>query len=284
MAGRALVPVAALAATARTIGVDDLHRRLPVRGTGDELDAVADAFNDVVARLERAVAEMKQFSAAMAHEIRTPLAAIRAELELSLTARRSPEERRLAIVSQLEDVDTLTRLVAQLLTLARAEAGELAVARGVVELGALVRSTVDALEAVAQAKGVSLTGECSGEVEIIGDRGWMERLLVNLVDNAIKFTRPDGAINVSVTQRGSVATLAVHDSGIGIEADALPHLFDRFDRADASRSSSTEGAGLGLSLVKWIADRHGATIDVASRPGHGSTFTLTLPVSAVRAS
>lgn len=278
MARRALAPIAALAASARTIGLDDLHRRLPKRGTGDELDVVANAFNDVVARLEHAVAEMRQFSAAMAHEIRTPLAAIRADMELSLAARRSPEEQRLAIVSQLEEIDKLTRLLAQLLTLARAEAGELSVSRRAMDLGALARAVVDTLEPVAQAKDISLTCECTEDVEITGDHGWMERLLLNLVDNAIKFTKPGGAITVFVTRAGSTATLAVQDSGIGIAADALPHVFDRFYRADASRSSATDGAGLGLSLVKWIADRHGATIDVASRPGNGSTFTLKLPI------
>lgn len=278
MAGRALAPIAALAATARTIGPNDLHRRLPKRGTGDELDVVADAFNDVVARLEYAVGEMRQFSAAMAHEIRTPLAAIRADLELSLTSRRSPEEQRLATASQLEEIDKLARLLAQLLTLARAEAGELSVSRAVMDLGVLARAVVDALEPVAQAKGVFLTCECTDDVAVMGDHGWMERLLLNLVDNAIKFTRPGGAIAVCVRRAGGTARLAVNDSGIGIAADALPHVFDRFYRADASRSSAIDGAGLGLSLVKWIADRHGATIDVASRAGIGSTFTLKLPI------
>jgi heavy metal sensor kinase len=282
MAGRALAPIATLAATARTIGVNDLHRRLPQRGTGDELDVVADAFNDVVARLEHAVAEMRQFSAAMAHEIRTPLARIRADLELSLTAGRSPGEQRLTIASQLEDIDKLTRLLAQLLTLARADAGELAVSRRVVDLAALARGVVDALEPVAQAKGISLTCDCANVVEIMGDHGWMERLLLNLVDNALKFTRPGGTITVCVTRAGGTVRLAVHDSGIGISPDALPHVFDRFYRADASRSSATDGAGLGLSLVKWIAGRHGATVEVASRPGHGSTFIVILPVSTLR--
>ncbi len=278
MAGRALAPIAALAATARTMGLNDLDRRLPRRGTGDELDVVADAFNDVMARLEHAVAEMRQFSAAMAHEIRTPLAAIRADLELSLNTRRSPEEQRLAIASQLEAIDKLARLLAELLTLARAEAGELSVSRTVMDLGVLARTVVEALEPVAQAKGTSLTCECSDDVAIIGDYGWMERLLLNLVDNAIKFTPPGGAVTVWVTRAGGAPTLAVHDSGIGIPPDALPHVFDRFYRADASRSPAADGAGLGLSLVKWIADQHGATIDVASRPGQGSTFTVKLPI------
>jgi signal transduction histidine kinase len=110
-----------------------------------------------------------------------------------------------------------------------------------------------------------------------GDRGWMERLLLNLLDNSIKFTPPGGTITVSVTRERNVAKLAVRDTGIGISAETQPHLFERFYRADSARSAHTDGAGLGLSLVKWIADRHGATVDVASRPGLGSTFTVCLP-------
>jgi signal transduction histidine kinase len=216
----------------------------------------------------------------MAHEIRTPLAAIRAEMELSLTARRSPEEQRLAIAGQLEEIDKLTRLLAQLLTLARAEAGELAVSRRRMNLAALTRAVVDVVEPVAQAKSISLTCECTDDVEIMGDAGWMERLLLNLLDNAVKFTEAGGAIAVYVTRAGSTATLAVDDSGIGVAADALPHVFERFYQADVSRSSAIAGAGLGLSLVKWIAEAHGARIDVTSHPGHGSTFTVRLPLAA----
>jgi heavy metal sensor kinase len=280
MAGRALTPLARLAAAAQTISVTGLHRRLPIRGVDDELDALAEAFNGVVAHLEHAVGDMRHFSAAMAHEIRTPLAAIRAGMELSLSKRRSAEEHRQAVVGQLEEVDKLTRLLAQLLTLARAEAGELSVAHGPVPLTALCRSVVDSLEPVAHAKGVSMTCQCGEQVEIIGDPGWMERLVLNLADNAVKFTPRGGAVAVSVTRERTSATLVVRDSGIGIPADALPHVFDRFYRVDSARSRSQDGAGLGLSLVKWIATQHGGTVDVVSLPGHGSSFTVTLPIGA----
>jgi heavy metal sensor kinase len=283
MAGRALTPLARLAAAARTISVANLHRRLPVRGVDDELDAVADAFNGVVAHLERAVGEMKQFSAAMAHEIRTPLAAIRADMELSLSERRSSDEHRGAAASQLEELDKLTRLLGQLLTLARAEAGELSVAHEPLQLAPLCRSVVDALEPVAHAKYITLTCECDDEVEITGDRGWMERLLLNLVDNALKFTPPGGEVAVSAKREGAAARLVVRDTGIGIPRDALPHVFDRFYRGDSARPPSQEGAGLGLSLVRWIAEHHGGIVDVASRQGHGSTFTVNLPINATRA-
>lgn len=278
MAGRALMPLARLAAAARTINVTDLHRRLPVRGVGDELDAVADAFNGVVVHLERAIGEMRQFSAAMAHEIRTPLAAIRADMELSLSGKGSVEEHRRAVVSQLEEVDKLTRLLNKLLTLARAEAGELSVSYGPVRLAALCQSIVDSLEPVAQAKDVTLTCETEGEIEIRGDAGWLERLLLNLVDNALKFTAAGGKVEIAVTREGRTALICVRDSGAGIPAQALPQLFDPFYRVDSARSPSQDGAGLGLSLVKWIVERHAGTIDVASCPGRGSTFTVRLPI------
>ena len=279
MAGRALTPLARLAAVARTISVTGLHRRVPVRGVDDELDAVAVAFNGVVAHLERAVGDMRQFSAAMAHEIRTPLAAIRAGMELSLSERRSTEDQRRAVVSQLEEVDKLTRLLNQLLMLARAEAGELTVAHGPVQLADVCRSVVESLEPVALSKDVALTCQCGEPVTIVGDAGWMERLVLNLVDNALKFTGAGGAVDVCVTREGRTAGLAVRDSGVGIPADALPRVFERFYRVDSARSPSHEGAGLGLSLVKWIVDCHAGTIAIASSPGHGSTVTVRLPIA-----
>jgi heavy metal sensor kinase len=282
MAGRALAPLARLASATGTIGVDDLRRRLPTRGVGDEHDAIADAFNGVVARLERGVREMKLFAAAMAHELRTPLAALRGEMELSLTDTASPDERRQRVASQLEEIDKLARLVGQLLLLAQADAGEIPLQREMVDLSALGASVVEALEPVAEAKNIYLICERSGQVNITGDRQWMERLLLNLVDNAIKFTPAGGTIIVSVMRAGRTAKLVVRDTGIGMAPDVVPHVFERFYRADIARSSQVDGAGLGLSLVRWIADRHGAAVDLESRPGHGSTFTISMPVSTAQ--
>jgi len=147
-----------------------------------------------------------------------------------------------------------------------------------VDLAALCASVVDALEPVAQAKDVRLVCGRSSAVLVTADRGWMERLLLNLLDNAIKFTPPGGMVTVTVTREGNAARLTVRDTGVGMAADVLPHLFERFYRADSARSSQTDGVGLGLSLVKWIAGQHGATINVVSRPGAGSTFTVELPL------
>jgi heavy metal sensor kinase len=279
-AGRALVPLARLATATRTIDVADLRHRLPLRGAHDELDQVAQAFNDVLARLEHVVSEMKQFSTAIAHELRTPLAALRGETELALIQARSPEEYRRGLENQLETLDRLARLISQLLTLARAEAGDIPLARDAVDLAALARTIVEQLEPVAQARNITLVCEAPPHVTIIGDAGWMERLLLNLLDNALKFTPERGRIVVRIVPEAETIRLEVDDTGIGVSPDLVPHLFDRFYRSESAQTAHAGGVGLGLRLVKWIADRHNATIDVVSRPGSGSTFTLKFPATA----
>jgi heavy metal sensor kinase len=278
LAGLGLAPLVQLAAATHAIDVSNLEQRLPVRGTGDEFDEVATAFNETLARLERAVREMRQFSTALAHELRTPLAALRGEIELALRQHPSTngESRRLA--SQLEEIDRLKQLIAQLLTLARAEAGDIVLAREQVNLGALTASLVDQLEPVAQAKSIDLHLDPGGAVIVQGDSEWLERLVLNLVDNAIKFTPEGGRVVVRVAHNGDSATIEVADTGSGISPDVLPHIFEPFFRGDPARSAGAEGAGLGLSLVKWIVDRHKGRIQVHSTPGKGSTFAVVLPL------
>jgi len=277
MSGRALTPLNTLATEARRVDIATLHRRLPVRGTGDQLDEVSIAFNETLANLESAVEEMRQFSSALAHEVRTPLAALRGEIELSLLRPRSDAEWRARAESQIEEIDKLTRLVNQLLTLARADAGEIPLAREPVDIAALAVHVTDQLEAVAQATDVTLRAVAAEPIHVVGDRQWLERLILNLLDNALKYTPPGGDICVTVSRSGTQARIEVADTGVGIPADALPHIFERFFRVDVSRSSAVEGAGLGLSLAKWIVDRHKGRIGVRSEPGRGSTFTVTLP-------
>jgi len=278
MAGLALEPLAKFAAATREIDVSNLSQRLPVRGTGDELDEVATAFNETLTRLERAVGEMRQFSAALAHELRTPLAALRGEIEMSLRQPHGDEQQMRRLASQLEEIDRLKRLIAQLLMLARAEAGDIALARVETDLAGITAALVDQLEPVAEAKGVDLHFEPSGPVRLIADEEWLKRLVLNLLDNAIKFTGAGGRVDVRVGVEAERAVFQISDTGIGISAELLPRIFDPFVRADPSRSHRTEGAGLGLSLVKWIVDRHKGRIDVQSTPAKGSTFTIYLPL------
>ena len=279
----ALAPLLDLADAADTIDINEPGRRLPVRGVGDEVDEVAHAFNDTLGRLEHAIGDMRQFGAALAHELRTPLAVLRADVETALREAQSGADIERRLAGQLEEIDKLKRLIDQLLTLARADAGEIRLERTAVDLGALASAICDQLELVAQAKHVALECAGAGPVLVQGDRSWLERLLLNLLDNAIKFTPDGGRVSVRVARDGAWARVEVSDTGVGMSRDELPHIFERFYRADPSRSSSTEGVGLGLSLAKWIVDRHDGTIEAASEPGKGSTFTIRLPADTSHA-
>ena len=190
--------------------------------------------------------------------ISTPIAILRGEAEFELAHPVSPDERRERLLSQVDEYDRLTRLINQILTLARAESGEIKLSSEAVKLGELAASVAEQIEPVADARHIALTCDVTQDVTVQGDSGWLERLLLILLDNAIKYTPDDGRISVSVSRTGSVASVAVTDSGVGIPADALPRLFQRFYRADSSTSRGTPGVGLGLALAKWIADRHGA--------------------------
>lgn len=275
----ALAPLKRLANYALGIEITNLGARLPVRGAGDELDAVAEAFNQSLARLERSVTEMRQFSAAMAHEIRTPLAILRGEAEMALAQPLSPEAARERLASQIDEYDRLTRLINQILTLARAEAGELKIAPAPVDVSALAADVREQVGPLADAKGLELAEHIEPAITARFDRGWLERLLLILLDNAIKFTPSGGRITVTVARVGGAWVLSVADTGIGIDAAALPHIFEAFYRSErAGDARHYDGAGIGLALAKWIADANGAALTVTSTVGAGTTFSLSVPL------
>ena len=276
LSGFALAPLTRAAFAARDIDIATLGRRLPTRGVKDELEDVTLAFNETLGRLERSIGEMRQFSTALAHELRTPLAALRGEIELALRATRDVDLQQ-SLASQIEDIDRLTRLIEHVLTLARAESGQIPLSFGAVDLGELANSLVETLEPVANARTIALRCEPAPAVVALGDAGWLERLVLNLIDNAMKFTREGGCVIVRVSRHGERACLEVADTGIGMTPDVAAHVFERFYQADPSRSSPSGGAGLGLSLVKWIVDRHHGTVSVESTPEKGSTFRVALP-------
>ena len=280
MSGRVLRPLEELGAAARDMTISDLHRRLPRTGNRDELDRLAEIFNEMFGRLEAAVAQMKDFTASISHELRTPLTALRGEAEVALASARSEGGYRRVLESQLEEFGKLSHLIDRMLTIARAEAGQIKLARSVVNLSNLARSLAEQMEIVAASKGITVTAELDDDVAVIGDEGWLERAILNLLDNAIKFTPAGGRVDVRVHMQDGEAMLEVLDTGIGIEAEALPHVFERFYRADPSRSKQVDGAGLGLSLVEWIVREQNGRIQVQSRAGHGSNFRILLPVPA----
>jgi heavy metal sensor kinase len=279
MARSALKPVDNLRAAAESINISQLQRRLPLRGTHDELDRLASTFNDVFARLERAVDQMKQFTAGIAHELRTPLSVLQGEAELTLMSAASIEEYRNLLTGQLTQFGKLNRMFNQLLLLARAEAGELQLAARTVNLSALVRFLVEQMAPIAEDKNVSLRVRDDTIVEATGDSEWLERIVLNLLDNAIKFTPSGGNVTVTVSPRGTQAALEVRDTGMGIPAEAIPHVFERFFRVDSSRSPEVPGVGLGLTLVKWATEAQGGSIHVESVPEGGSCFTVLLPLA-----
>ena len=281
IAAIALAPLSRFAGAASTIDVASLSCRLPVRGAEDEIDEVARAFNATLARLEHAVNHMRQFSAALAHELRTPLAALRGEIELAFRSRENTDATRRALVSQLEEVDKLNRLIDQILTLARAESGQIPLSFKTVDLTALAATLVEQLEPVARARAIDLRVERSEPTFVEGDPGWLERLILNLIDNALKFTPTGGRVTLRVAREEQGGRVEVCDNGVGIAPESLARVFEPFFRAHPARSSAAAGTGLGLTLVKWIVDRHLGRIRVSSEPGRGSQFDVWLPAARV---
>jgi heavy metal sensor kinase len=273
----ALAPLVRMATAARVIDVQALDQRLTTRGARDELDSLAEAFNETLGRLEQTIGEMRQFSAALAHELRTPMAALRGEIDLALRGAGADEAQRAAFASQIEEIDRLRRLTDQILTLARADAGEIPLTFSRTDMGDLAASLVDQLVPVAEARGITLSCERPDAAMVSGDAAWLRRLLLNLIDNALKFTGEGGRVLVRVSQEAGRVSIQVRDTGIGMPPEVARRAFERFFRGDSARSSATEGAGLGLSLAHWIVGRHHGAITVESTPGEGSTFTVTLP-------
>jgi heavy metal sensor kinase len=279
MARGALRPMKTLAAAARRIDIEQLQQRLPVRGAGDEVDELAKTFNETLARLESSVGQMKQFTASISHELRTPLTVLRGEAEVALLESRSAEDYRRVLASQLEEFDKLTHMINQLLLLARAEAGEIRWTDQSVDLSALVASLADQMEPVAAVKSIQIETTAQSNTHVRGDPSWLERVILNLLDNAVKFTLEGGHVRFSVAAENGQAVLRVEDTGIGIPAEALPHVFERFYRAEPSRSKQVQGVGLGLALAKWIVEKHHGRIEAENLPGQGSRFTVHLPLA-----
>jgi heavy metal sensor kinase len=282
LAGSALTPVRDIVHAVRRLELSTLHQRLPISGTNDELDQLAVTFNDAFGRLDAAVAEMKQLMGSMAHELRTPLAALRGEAEIALLHGSSIEELKRVLGSQLEEIDRLSRLIGRILTVTKAESGLLSLERKPVDIAALLNDLAETLSVIASARDISLGFETAPHLVASGDAQWLKHALLNVLDNAIKYTPEGGSVAVRGYENAIHVVIEVQDTGIGIPADALPHIFKRFYRAETSRAKDIEGVGLGLNLTKWIVDHHGGKIEVSSQPGSGTRVELCLPRSRVR--
>ncbi len=271
LAGRALRPVDHIVATARRISAHDLTERLGLPPSRDEVGRLAATFDDMLGRLDEAFQRERRFSHDAAHELRTPLAAMQSILSVIAEQRRTPAEYEAALADLSDETDKLRVLTDDLLRLARAEASE--PLWEPVDLGELVPDVVNSLRPLADAERVTMTCLTDGDLTVVGDTDALIRLLVNLLDNAIKYTAA-GSITVGVLGLPDGVTIRIADTGDGIAAEHLPHVFDRFYRADESRT--TPGTGLGLAICREIVRTHGGDIAVQSEPGVGSTFTVRL--------
>jgi heavy metal sensor kinase len=279
IAGRALAPVDTVTRLARQISAEDLSGRLNLDLPDDELGRLARTFDEMIARLEGAFRRQRQFTGDASHELRTPLTALKGQVEVALARPRDPAEYQAVLAGVNEEVDRLIQLVGSLLTLARADAGEIGLLREPISLGDAVEGVVEQLEPLATQRGIQLIEEPGPAVTVDADESLVLQLLLNLVDNAIKYTPDGGAVRVGWSADSGSAFVTVADSGIGIDAEDLPHVFERFYRVDKARSRAEGGTGLGLAISRWIVEAHGGEIGVTSTPGQGSVFTVRLPLS-----
>lgn len=270
---RGLRPLAEMTHSLKRVGPNRLHERVPPTAWPRELQPVAVAFDDMLDRLEDSFMRLSQFSADLAHEMRTPLANIRGEAEVALTRPRSPNEYQAVIESSIAECARLSGIIDNLLFLARAEAAEGQVHRSLFDGRAAIEKIVAYNEAIAEERRLVLA--CEGEAEVCADPVLFGRAVSNLIDNAVRFTPDGGRITISLTPKAEGAEIMVSDTGCGIPPEHISRIFDRFYRVDSSRS--TEGTGLGLALVKSIADLHGGSISVVSDVSHGTVVTLQFP-------
>jgi heavy metal sensor kinase len=281
---RALRPVDQMSDTARQISIQDLEARLPVVPTGDALHRLSISLNHMLARLRDSVSTSRRFLADASHELRTPLTIVKGELQQIVASDDCPEELVERIGSVLEEVARLENLVSGLLMLSRLDTGDAQREWVDVDLTELASATADQMRLIAEDRDVQLRAGELVPFSVRGDRGRLKQVIVNLLDNAIKFTPPGGVVSLHSQLREGYGILEVRDTGVGIPESALPHIFDRFYRVDEARSREVGGAGLGLSIVRAICSAHGAHIevDVLRAPGHGSCFRVKFPVAAHR--
>jgi heavy metal sensor kinase len=282
---RALRPVEEITRSAEGITSRNLGERLPVPPTGDEFEHLSRTLNGMITRLDEAFQHNRRFLADASHELRTPLTILRAELEAIVERDRLyaelqlPLELRATAGNLLEEVERLSRIVENLFALSRLEAGQAHGAHARFDLAKLAATTAEQMWLLAEDKKLTLSCDTPDPVLIDGDSARLKQVIVNLLDNAIKYTPAGGTVKLAVTTRAGEALFEVADTGIGIPAEAVPHVFDRFFRVDAARSREVGGAGIGLSIVKAICTAHGACVEVESELGRGSCFRVRLALS-----
>ncbi len=279
MSRRALAPVDRITQAARLIGADNLSQRLPLPKTGDELERLSATLNEMIGRLEAAFKKVSRFTADASHELRTPLAVMRTTAEVALRNPEDSAEHRAALEQVMAEIERTSSLVENLLLIARADSGGADLAKRPIDFVAAIDEACSQADVLAKVKGVRLAKRFpEAPIAVTADRDAVRRLFLILLDNAVKYTSSGGEVEVSVDADGRHVSGVVKDTGIGIPAEDLPHIFDRFYRVDRARSRAQGGAGLGLAIARWIAEAHGGTLSAESALERGSRFRVQLPV------
>jgi len=281
LAERMLAPIIEVTEAAQGITADNLTRRLPSGNRQDELSQMVACLNQMLDRLEKSFRRVRQFSGDASHELRTPLTILRGETEVTLRWAKTPDEFRDMLRSNMEEIDRMERIIESLLTLAKSEVGELSLEMKQLSLSDLLQELYLQSQILCETKNISveLQLEVEEEIRIRGDELRLRQMFLNMVSNAIKYTPENGQLTIVLAKEGDFARIDIADTGIGIPAQHLPHIFDRFYRVDKARNRMDGGTGLGLAIVKWIAEAHGGSISVQSKVDKGSAFTVRLPIA-----
>ncbi len=275
--GRTLKPFDDIARAAENLTYETLNTRITTRHKEVEIQRLVQAFNNTAGRMDGFFQRVRKFNAEVAHELRTPLAILRGETEVALRSPQNTEEVSSLLSSNLEEIDRLTRIVDDLLLISEAETGKQVFVRQPVQIGALLREVVERMRLLAADRAISIDLKEAPELWIMADQLWIGRALHNLLENAVKYSRNESLVEVSAEREASTIRLKIKDNGMGISPEDLPHIFDRYYRADKARRLGSEGLGLGLAFVKWIIEGHQGTIRVSSRVDEGTVCEVRLP-------
>jgi two-component system, OmpR family, sensor kinase len=273
---RGLAPLGAMAEQAGRISSQNLNARLEIGNAAEELTLLAASFNELLSRLDQSFETMRRFVQDASHELRTPLAVIRGEADVALSRERPAAEYRESLATIQQEAQRLSRLVDDLLNLARADAGRVQLRIEELYLNDLLAECCRSVQPLAASRQIELECRCAADVPFRGDEGLLRRMVINLLDNAVRYTAAGGKVSASLEAQGAGVRIRIADTGIGIAPESARRVFERFYRADPSRSREQDGFGLGLSIVKWIAESHHGQVEVHSQPGEGSTFTVHL--------
>jgi heavy metal sensor kinase len=281
LAHKSLKPVDEMTRAVREITAQNLSRRLPPARVDDELGRLSNQVNDMIGRLQSSFSQVQQFSADASHELRTPLTIMRGEVEVALRGKRLNAETRELLASIHDELVRLSSIVDSLMSLVRSDVSRHALDMTEVRLHDLVEHIVEDARTLAAPQRISVSIDRVEPITVVGDPARLRQLLLNLVDNAVKYSSPGGSVHLGLSRRADHAVITVADTGVGIPAQELTLIFDRFHRVHREDREAPPGSGLGLSIAKWIAEAHNGSIEVESTVGTGSAFRVVLPLAAV---